>query len=212
MPKKPKTEQEVAAFRERVCEVATDLFIERGPENVTMRQIAAGMGVSPMTPYRYFRDKDEILATVRAAAYNRFADTLERAVRRGADARAKARMIGDAYVRFARRYPAAYQLMFDFSQNDEARYPELMQANARAQETMVGYVRGMIEEGLVEGDALLIGNMFWATLHGIVVLEMAGQLGRGIDAATLRAKTMRTLYAGMSVTPPRLDESAKKPR
>lgn len=212
MPKKPKTEQEVAAFRERVCEVATDLFIERGPENVTMRQIAAGMGVSPMTPYRYFRDKDEILATVRAAAYNRFATALERAVRRGNDARAKARAIGDAYVRFARRYPAAYQLMFDFSQSDEARYPELLQANARAQETMVGYVREMIGEGLVDGDAVLIGNMFWATLHGIVVLDMAGQLGRGIDAATLRAKTMRTLYAGMSVAPPHLDGAATTKR
>ncbi|QJX03351.1 TetR/AcrR family transcriptional regulator [Alcanivorax sp. IO_7] len=46
-----------------------------------MRQIAAEMGVSPMTPYRYFRDKDEILALVRAAAFNQFAENLERAVR-----------------------------------------------------------------------------------------------------------------------------------
>lgn len=205
MPKKPKTDQEVAAFRERVCEVATGLFIERGPENVTMRQIAAGVGVSPMTPYRYFRDKDEILATVRAAAYNRFADTLEHAVKQGATARAKARAIGDAYVGFAKRYPAAYQMMFDFSQADEDRYPELVEANARARETMVSYVRVMIGEGLIKGDAELIGYMFWATLHGIVVLEMAGRLGREIDAATLREKTMRTLYAGMVAAPPRLE-------
>lgn len=209
MPKKPKTDEEVAAFRERVCEVATGLFIERGPENVTMRQIAAGMGVSPMTPYRYFRDKDEILATVRAAAYNRFADTLEQAVELGATARAKARAIGDAYVGFAKRYPATYQLMFDFSQADEGRFPELVEANTRAQETMVGYVRVMVGEGLIEGDAELIGYMFWATLHGIVVLEMAGRLDREMDAATLRDKTMRTLYAGMSVAPPRLDTSPK---
>src|SRR5699024_8356504 len=100
VPKKAKTEQEVAAFRQQVCDVATGLFIERGPGNVTMRQIAAGVGVSPMTPYRYFRDKDEILAAVRAAAYNRFASSLERAVKRATTARAKARAIGDAYVRF----------------------------------------------------------------------------------------------------------------
>ncbi len=205
VPKKAKTEQEVAAFRKQVCDVATELFIERGPENVTMRQIAAGVGVSPMTPYRYFRDKDEILAAVRAAAYNRFASSLERAVKKAATARAKARAIGDAYVRFAKRYPSAYQLMFDFSQTDEERYPDLVKANTRAQKTMVDYVRLMIDEGLVRGDAELIGSMFWATLHGIVVLEMAGRLDRKIDAATLRDKTMRTLYAGMAAVPPRLD-------
>lgn len=205
MSKRPKTDQEIAAFRERVCNVATHLFIEHGPQNVTMRQIAADVGVSPMTPYRYFRDKHEILAMVRAAAYNRFAASLESAMASAATVRGKARAIGDAYVSFAKRHPAAYQLMFDFPQTDVGDYPELTKANARAQQTMVGYVQGMIEEGLIDGDADLIGYMFWATLHGIVVLEMAGRLDREkVDAATLREKTMRTLYAGMAVMPPRV--------
>ena len=187
MPKKPKTDQEIAAFRERVCEVATELFVERGPDNVTMRQIAAGVGVSPMTPYRYFQDKDEILATVRAAALDRFAA---------------------AYVRFATEHPAAYQLMSEISQVDESRYPELVRASRRARETMVGYVRDMIREGMMDGDADLIGYMFWSTLHGIVVLDMAGRLGGEIDADTLRKKTMRTLLAGMAVSPPRRDDES----
>ena len=88
MAKKAKTEAEIAHFRESVCEAATRLFIERGPQNVTMRQIASEVGVSPMTPYRYFRDKDDILATVRAAAFNRFASALETAVASAPDARA----------------------------------------------------------------------------------------------------------------------------
>ncbi len=50
MAKKAKTEAEIARFRESVCDVATRLFIERGPQNVTMRQIASEVGVSPMTP------------------------------------------------------------------------------------------------------------------------------------------------------------------
>jgi len=53
------------------------LFAEHGPEAVTMRQLAAELGCSPMTPYRYFRDKDEILAAVRASAFDRFSDALE---------------------------------------------------------------------------------------------------------------------------------------
>ena len=30
----------------------------------------------------------------------------------------------------------------------------------------------------MDGDADLIGYMFWSTLHGIVVLDMAGRAGR----------------------------------
>ena len=171
MAKKPKTDEEIAAFRDKVCDVATRLFIERGPQNVTMRQIASTLGVSPMTPYRYFQDKDEILATVRAEAFHRFSANLEQAVQQAPDARAKARAVGDAYVAFAKTYPAAYQLIFSFTQPDEERYPELRQANLRAQETMVAYVREMIDAGLLEGDAQLIGYMFWATLHGIVAVS-----------------------------------------
>jgi len=204
LAKKAKTEAEIARFRESVCDVATRLFIERGPQNVTMRQIASEVGVSPMTPYRYFRDKDDILATVRAAAFNRFATALENAVANAPDARSKGRAVGDAYVDFAKSYPAAYQLIFSFTQPDEDRYPELQAANGRAQETMVGYVREMIEAGLLKGDAQLIGYMFWATLHGIVVLELASGL-RGMDGDTLREKIMRTLYAGMRVNPPSLE-------
>ena len=204
MAKKPKTDAEIAAFRDRVCDVATRLFIERGPQNVTMRQIASSLGVSPMTPYRYFQDKDDILATVRAEAFHRFSASLEQAVAEAPDARAKARAVGDAYVNFAKTYPAAYQLIFSFTQPNEERYPELRQANARAQETMVAYVREMIAAGLLEGDAQLIGYMFWATLHGIVVLELASGL-RGMDGDTLREKIMRTLYAGMRANPPTLE-------
>ena len=50
-----------------------------------MRQLAAELGVSPMTPYRYFEDKDAILAAVRTRAFDRFAEALELAFAGGAN-------------------------------------------------------------------------------------------------------------------------------
>ena len=49
------------------------------PDAVTIRQLAQAIGVSPMTPYGYFKDKDAILAAVRARAFDRHADALEKA-------------------------------------------------------------------------------------------------------------------------------------
>ena len=82
-----------------------------------MRQLAAELGVSPMTPYRYFADKDAILAAVRARAFNRHAEALE--ARLGGAARASrssaSNAVGQAYLDFALEHPEAYKLMFDVS-------------------------------------------------------------------------------------------------
>lgn len=173
------SEADVADFRERLCEAAERLFAEQGPEAVTMRQLAAELGVSPMTPYRYFRDKDDILAAVRTNGFNRFAAALERARGKPGDSRARGAAVGAAYVDFAFDHPHTYKLMFDLNQPHESDYPELVTAGARARATMSAYVRDLIAEGVVAGDAEQIGMMFWAATHGAVVLELAGKLPEG---------------------------------
>jgi AcrR family transcriptional regulator len=173
------SEADVADFRERLCEAAERLFAEQGPDAVTMRQLAAELGVSPMTPYRYFRDKDDILAAVRTTGFNRFAEALERARARETDPRAKGAAVGAAYVEFAFQHRHTYKLMFDLNQPNEADYPELVAAGERARATMSAYVKDLVAEGMLAGDPEQIGMMFWAATHGLVVLELAGKLPPG---------------------------------
>jgi AcrR family transcriptional regulator len=188
------SDTDVADFRERLCEAAERLFAERGPDAVTMRQLAAELGVSPMTPYRYFEDKDDILAAVRANGFNRFADSLERARASATGARARGAAVGEAYVTFALEHPHSYKLMFDFNQPHVEQYPELVAAGQRAQKTMTAYVEDALAEGLMSGDPAEIGLMFWAAIHGAVILELAGMLPpggarhlyRGLDATLMR--------------------------
>jgi len=191
------SDTDVADFRERLCEAAERLFAERGPDAVTMRQLAAELGVSPMTPYRYFEDKEDILAAVRANGFNRFAEALERARdSTPGGARARGTAVGEAYVTFALENPHSYKLMFDFNQPNVEKYPELVAAGQRARQTMTGYVEDAIAEGSVTGDAQQIGMMNWAAIHGAVILELAGmlppggarQLYRGLDAALMRGE------------------------
>ncbi|MFC3068981.1 TetR/AcrR family transcriptional regulator [Phenylobacterium soli] len=173
------TEADVADFRERLCGAAERLFAEKGPDAVTMRQLAAELGVSPMTPYRYFRDKDDILAAVRTNGFNRFAEALETARAAAKGARAKGAAVGEAYVDFAFEHPHTYKLMFDLNQPHEAEYPELVEAGKRARTTMSAYVKDLVADGVLAGDPEQIGVMFWAAAHGAVVLELAGKLPAG---------------------------------
>lgn len=173
------SESDVADFRERLCEVAERLFAEKGPEAVTMRQLAAELGVSPMTPYRYFQDKEDILAAVRTNGFNRFAEALEKAYASVDGARAKGTAVGEAYLNFAFEHPQAYKAMFDLNQPHEENYPELVTAAHRSRETMTGYVKDLVAEGVLSGDPDEIGRMFWAAAHGAVVLELAGKIPAG---------------------------------
>ncbi len=194
--------EDVEAFRGRLCEAAEKLFAEHGIEAVTMRELAQVLGVSPMTPYRYFKDKDAILAAVRAAAFTRFAARLEAAIAQPADPLHSSRSAGQAYVDFALSEPRAYRLMFDLSQPTEGDYPDLSAAIVRARRTMTVHVEAMIQAGLLVGDAELIGHMFWAVLHGVLMLQLTDKLAPTIDPARLRSLVFHTLSKGLGIGQP----------
>jgi len=197
MAKKNLSQTEIDAFKARLCAVAERRFAEGGVESVSMRQLAGELGCSPMTPYRYFRDKDEILATVRAAAFDRFAQALETAGQGIADPRERARATGRAYLDFAFAQPNAYRLMFDMSQPGEDRYPELARAGERARRTMGTGLQTLAEGGHVHGDPQVLSYVLWAAIHGLVVLRLAGKLPDRPDFDTVHAEMMRVLAAGM---------------
>ena len=107
------TEQDIADFRAELCKVATERFARYGYEGVTMRQLADALGCSPKTPYRYFKDKADILATVRAQAFTRFSEALEKAAAGVTDAAQRGRLTSQAYLQFALKNPHAYRIMFE---------------------------------------------------------------------------------------------------
>ena len=195
------TDEAVGEFRERLVDAAEHLFASQGLEAVTMRLLAAELGVSPMTPYRYFVDKDAILAAVRTRAFNRHAAALEAAFDAGSDPFQRAASVGRAYLDFALGHPEAYKLMFDVKQPSADAYPELVTAGARSRATMTAHVKAMIDGGVLTGDADLIGHMFWSALHGAIQLQLAGLLAPPFEAERLSREIMLTLWRGLQGAP-----------
>jgi AcrR family transcriptional regulator len=173
----PKTlsDEDIREFREKMRRVAEDAFATRGPQGVTMRELARELGCSAMTPYRYFRDKDELLATVRAAAFRRFTARLEAATQTAEEA-GRGEALIQAYVAFALDEPHAYRLMFDLTQPDSARYPELEAASQHAWRMLCGHFEPLVASGKFAGDPQLIGYAYWASLHGFAMLALTNQL------------------------------------
>ncbi len=165
-----------------------------------MRQLAAELGCSPMTPYRYFKDKDEILAAVRAAAFDRFSDALERAFRaKGAvGEQERSAAVGRAYVRFALTEPHAYRLMFDLMQPGEEAYPDLVRATARARDCMTTHLKGLMPAKAFAERAPLIGHVYWSAIHGVLMLHLAGKISPDLEVSDLLEAMLKTLGAGVT--------------
>lgn len=200
------TDEAVGEFREKLIDAAERLFARRGLEAVTLRQLAAEVGVSPMTPYRYFADKNAILAAVRARAFTRHAEALEAAYEaHQGDPIAASNAVAEAYIDFAFDHPEAYKLMFDISQPDEADYPELVAAGDRSRRTMTRHLEALAAAGVFHGDAGLVGHMYWAGLHGAIMLAFSGKLQHAYNARRVIDAIMETLNRGLlpAFTPPR---------
>jgi AcrR family transcriptional regulator len=171
------TDAQIAQVRERIVRVAERQAVERSLERVSMHSIAQALGWSATALYRYFENKDSILAAARTAALNRLSDRLEAAIAGPGDLWARSRAVGAAYVDFAFENPDAYRLIFALSQPDSSQYPDLALAEARSRANMTRYVERMVEEGELDADPKLLGHVFWAGLHGVISLQMAGKLG-----------------------------------
>ena len=200
------TDQDIADFRAELCKVATERFARFGYEGVTMRQLAEALGCSPKTPYRYFKDKADILATVRAQAFGKFADTLEKATAGVTDTADRARLTGEAYLAFALKNPHAYRIMFEIDAPVDDKHPELGPQAERAARYITRGAEEMAASGVIDVDPKLFGWSMWAAIHGIVMLHQSGMLTHGPDYRTLSHFLGLTMLKGAGA---RIGQGAK---
>ena len=76
-----------AEVMEAVRAAATDLFAERGPDAVTVREVADRAGVNHALIHRHFGTKEELLRVVLAEAVERMADVARHTTNTGEDIR-----------------------------------------------------------------------------------------------------------------------------
>ena len=191
---------DIEAFRERLCDVAEEKFAAHGIDGVTLRDLATALGVSPMTPYRYFKDKDAILAYVRARAFNRFAETMENT--KGAVLKKPgAWQPGEIYIDWALKHPAAYRMIFDTNQPTAFDYPDLVAAMKRARETMTLGWKVLRDQGRFKGDVDLAGHLHWSAMHGAVMLELTGLIKKPLDARAISRRATAAIVKDLDIKP-----------
>jgi AcrR family transcriptional regulator len=99
-------------LRADLVQAALELFSSGGLEAVSMRTIAAKVGVGTMTPYRYFTDKAELLTHLWESVLAQLYAYVSRAVNRQRNPRDRHRAWITAYLDYWEKHPEQYRLVY----------------------------------------------------------------------------------------------------
>src|ERR1700727_1160731 len=101
-------------LKEALLQAALGLIAEKGPAGFTFAEAARWAGVSPAAPYRHFRDREELMASVALRGFEQFEAALRSAWDEGRpDVFVALDRLGKAYLGFANAEPAYYSAMFE---------------------------------------------------------------------------------------------------
>lgn len=181
--------------RQAILKAACDIAAKEGWRAVTVRKVAEKVEYSPAALYEYFDDKDAILLELMREGFRLLTEDM-RAVPEGKDAVERLVATATSYWNFAFRHPELYQVMhglggvsFGTAETpQEARDSFIVLREA---------VRAVFPGDSASGRDLFDEvDTFWATLHGLVSLTMAGRIKDGRErAATLVAPAVAVYVA-----------------
>jgi AcrR family transcriptional regulator len=147
--------------RDQVMRAARDLAESAGWPAVTMRRLAARLGVTQPVLYSAFASRQALIDAVALNGFSDIAAALE-----AVDASPMARM--RAYLDFAAAHPRVYEAMFSlpsglaFAADDT---PEPLHRSFLA-----------LHEVFPDADGTR-AEVAWSTLHGLATLQAGGRLG-----------------------------------
>ena len=174
--------------RDRVLARARDLFLEQGPDAVSMRAVARGAGVTAMAIYRHFENRSALLRAVVDAGFAIFMSYLQQALARPTPWE-RLWHAGRQYLHFALEHPRDYALMFMEPNEAGARRGPRVWQEAATFRFLVDRIRECSDGGiLAAGNPEDAAATVWAQCHGLVSLHLSGRLG-------LTEPELRRLYA-----------------
>lgn len=200
MPPKPKTEAERQQLRTSIIDAARALFVSKGVDAVTMREIAKQIGYSATSIYLHFADKDALLRAILDVDMLALANSLNGILQISQPVE-RLQALGRGYAQFALAYPNHYRLMFMAEREPcDPTKSGLLHNNAEQDayfllKTVVNeaYVAGCFRDDLQDID--LIAQTIWAGIHGVCALQisMAEDTWLNWRDISLRLELMQTV-------------------
>jgi AcrR family transcriptional regulator len=165
--------------RQRIAHAARALLEAEGADAVTMRRVAAAVGITAMAVYRHYADRDALLNALANGGFEKLTKMLDAVGVRG-DFESRVKEVLDTNLDFALGQPRLFDLMFLRPRKGARQFPRDFIAgksptgNRSAELVAEGIRRGVLRRVNVWDVVFETG----ALLQGLVMLY----LGERVDA------------------------------
>src|SRR5262245_51236404 len=177
MGTKDRREREKQELRTSILGAARELFVERGYEAVTMREIARKIEYSPTAIYLHFQDKLDVMRACCQEDFLALARQFQR-IAKISDPIERLTSVGRAYAGFAARYPNHYRLMFMTPHPPVEKEGAIEKDNP--EQDAYGFLKWTVGQAIAAGrlrpdlaDVELVSQLVWSGIHGLVSLRIA---------------------------------------
>jgi AcrR family transcriptional regulator len=202
---RPLHNKQIPNIQEAIKEAAWNQITEEGAPALSLRAIARALQITAPAIYHYFPDRDALVTALIVDAFTSFGDwQLEaRDSVSEQDHIHRMRVIGLAYRDWAHTFPQRYQLIFGTPiPGYRGPMEKIFPSSARSLSALVSVVEGVRLAGKLKVDSfpkvkpgykvsfeawkqyggnadilsLSVAMLIWARVHGIVSLEIGGNL------------------------------------
>jgi AcrR family transcriptional regulator len=153
--------------RQTILSAAVKELARKGIRDLSLRNLAASLGLAPNALYRYFSDR----SALEAALANEAARRLERALRKAADGCKPVttiRKMSSAYMKFAKDNRHLYEVMMSLHAPEH---------DAASLHSLWAFTVEQVQRIAGSDQAPQASVALWAFLHGAVTLEAGQVLG-----------------------------------
>lgn len=202
---RPTRKKQIPNLQEAIKETAWKQIAEFGASALSLRAIARELKITAPAIYNYFPDRDALVTALIIDAFTSFGDwQLEaRDSLPEKDPEGRMEAIGLAYRDWAHTFPQRYQLIFGTPiPGYEGPMEKIFPSSARSLSALVSVIEGLRVTGKLNVDdfpkvqprykisfdtwktyggnadilSLSVAMIIWARVHGIVSLEIQGNL------------------------------------
>jgi AcrR family transcriptional regulator len=202
-------ERRAERTRKAILDTAMQLIVEKGPDKLSLREVARRIDYSPAGLYEYFGSKDELVEAACSEADRRlglYLNAADPALPPGE----YLVELGLAYVRFARENPEHFLFLFG---NRDASFEELLPLDDDFQDDenwgehdpnfalLINAVQRAIDAGVIETredfNTLEAAYTLWAQAHGMATLQARYIPHLTVNYASADRLAIRLLIAGL---------------
>lgn len=182
MAKVPRSQEEIDSIREEILEAALELIIDEGFSNLSMRKIAARLGITATTIYNYVAGKDELNLFIRMKGFEILYQGLKAGLDINGNITDRLAAMVRAYADFGINFPNYYDFMFNLPTPKYTDYigTDIETTASLEKETSLrcftifhNLIFAYSTEMNFNGDNELISYLVittWSDLHGIISL------------------------------------------